>query len=111
MRLHNALRAMVAVVLLSIGLPFAANGQTNLPPIVTRNIPYAANTQVRLSWSTSTIYAHPRQNFDLYLPAGNHQQPPTLILWIHGGAWMLGSKEWINIRYLVGHGYAIASVD
>jgi acetyl esterase/lipase len=98
MRIHNAVRAMVAVVLLPIVSVSAANGQTNSPPIVTRNIPYTANP-------------HPRQNFDLYLPPGNHQQPPTLILWIHGGAWMLGSKEWINVRYLINHGYAIASVD
>ena len=65
---------------------------------VTRNIPYATN-------------ATSQQNFDLILPQKNHGQPFPLVVWIHGGAWMLGSKEWNNVKYLVQHGYAIASID
>lgn len=55
---------------------------------------------------------HPasRQNFDLYLP-GKGDKPFPLIFWIHGGAWMLGFKDWDNVKYLVRHGYAIASID
>jgi len=52
-----------------------------------------------------------RQNFDLILPAQKNSQPFPLVIWIHGGAWMLGIKEWDNVKYLVKHGYAIASVD
>lgn len=52
-----------------------------------------------------------RQNFDLILPAQKKSQPFPLVIWIHGGAWMLGIKEWDNVKYLVKHGYAIASVD
>ena len=52
-----------------------------------------------------------RQNFDLILPAQTSSQPFPLVIWIHGGAWMLGIKEWDNVKYLVKHGYAIASVD
>jgi acetyl esterase/lipase len=65
---------------------------------VTRNIPYVA---------------HPssRQNFDLFLPTTKGDQPFPLVVWIHGGAWMSGSKEWDNVKYLVRRGYAIASVD
>ena len=65
---------------------------------VIRNIPYAAHPT-------------PRQNFDLYLPAIKTGQPFPLIVWIHGGAWMMGIKEWDNVKYLVRHGYAIASID
>jgi acetyl esterase/lipase len=65
---------------------------------VTRNIPYAAQPT-------------PRQNFDLYLPANQTGQPFPLVVWIHGGAWMMGIKEWDNVKYLVRHGYAIASID
>jgi len=65
---------------------------------VIRNIPYAAHPT-------------PRQNFDLYLPANKTGQPFPLIVWIHGGAWMMGIKEWDNVKYLVRHGYAIASID
>jgi acetyl esterase/lipase len=57
--------------------------------------------------------SHPatNQNFNLYLPAHKSAQPFPLVVWIHGGAWMMGSKEWDNVKYLVHDGYAIASVD
>ncbi|MEJ0089895.1 MAG: alpha/beta hydrolase [Limisphaerales bacterium] len=65
---------------------------------IIRNIPYVAN-------------ATPRQNFDLILPAHKGKEPLPLIIWIHGGAWLSGIKEWNNVKYLVRDGYAIASVD
>ena len=65
---------------------------------VKKNIPYVAHPA-------------PRQNFDLYLPKNRGDQPFPLIFWIHGGAWMMGIKEWDNVKYLVRHGYAIASID
>jgi acetyl esterase/lipase len=52
-----------------------------------------------------------RQNFDFYLPAKKSDQPYPLVVWIHGGAWKSGFKDWDNVKYLVGHGYAIASID
>src|SRR5271154_3451392 len=64
---------------------------------VVTNIPYVTNPT-------------PRQNFDLYLPAKG-EKPFPLIFWIHGGAWMMGFKDWDNVKYLVRHGYAIASID
>jgi acetyl esterase/lipase len=51
------------------------------------------------------------RNFNLYLPAHKSAQPFPLVVWIHGGAWMMGSKEWDNVKYLVRDGYAIASID
>ncbi|MGA9779141.1 MAG: alpha/beta fold hydrolase [Limisphaerales bacterium] len=65
---------------------------------VKRNIPYVSHPTTN-------------QNFDLYLPRNHGVGPCPLILWIHGGAWMMGSKEWDNVKYLVRHGYAIASID
>jgi uncharacterized protein (TIGR03067 family) len=65
---------------------------------IMRNIPYAAQP-------TS------QQNFDLILPAQKGNEPFPLVIWIHGGAWMSGIKEWDNVKYLVRHGYAIASID
>ena len=62
---------------------------------------------------TNTPYGNEpaRQNFDLILPAQKSLQPFPLVIWIHGGAWIMGIKEWDNVKYLVKHGYAIASVD
>lgn len=61
-----------------------------------RSIPYGKND--------------PNQNIDLYIPQ-NTTKPMPLILWIHGGAWEGGYKNWIDVAYLTQHGYAIASIE
>ncbi|WP_297338309.1 alpha/beta hydrolase [Algoriphagus sp.] len=35
----------------------------------------------------------PRQSFDVYLPAGRSREQTPLLIYIHGGAWIDGSKE------------------
>jgi acetyl esterase/lipase len=65
--------------------------------VVRRDIPYVAN-------------GHVRQTLDLYMPTAG-RRPVPLVVWVHGGAWKLGSKDWINVKYLLQQGYAIASVD
>ena len=60
------------------------------------NLPYVTN-------------AHERQHLDLYLPATT--KPAPLILWVHGGAWRMGSKEdSVPLEYLA-EGYAVASIN
>ncbi len=68
------------------------------PATAIRNIAYVAN-------------GTPRQTLDLYLPAEKGGQPFPFVVWMHGGAWELSSKEWDNVKYLVRNGYAIASID
>jgi acetyl esterase/lipase len=46
---------------------------------------------------------------DIHLPSETKSQP--LVVWVHGGAWRSGSKNDVPIAALLGHGYAIASVD
>lgn len=77
--------------------------------ILPASSPYGEATVIR----DIPYVAHPasRQNFDLFLPKTKSDQPFPLVVWIHGGAWMSGSKEWDNVKYLVRHGYAIASID
>ncbi len=52
---------------------------------------------------------HPRQVLDLYLPHAAGRLP--LIVWIHGGAFRLGSKEDRVPVEMLQQGYAIASVN
>jgi acetyl esterase/lipase len=53
---------------------------------------------------------HERQKLDVYLPAGDGPFP--LVLWVHGGAWELGSKAGSNPALgLLGHGFAVASTN
>jgi acetyl esterase/lipase len=51
------------------------------------------------------------QRLDLYLPAQPSSKPLPIVVWIHGGAWEGGSKQWCNSIGLVGQGYAAASVE
>lgn len=47
---------------------------------------------------------------DLYLPA-QAKGPLPLVVWIHGGAWSAGSKDGCPAVWLVGRGYAVASIN
>jgi len=67
------------------------------------NIPYASDTS----------HFH---LLDIYLPA-NASQPLPLVIWIHGGAWMLNDK-YADMGYMkntvksfLDSGYALASID
>ncbi len=52
---------------------------------------------------------HERQKLDLYLPKAEDKLP--LIIWVHGGAWLAGSKaDGVPLGYLA-DGYAVASIN
>ena len=56
---------------------------------------------------------HERQKLDLYLPneAGPCGTKWPLLVWIHGGAWLGGSKERPAALLFVARGYAVASIN
>src|SRR5262245_55893196 len=54
---------------------------------------------------------HERQRLDLYVPAKTGA-PLPVIVWVHGGAWLGGSKEGGGPALpFVGKGYAVASIN
>lgn len=57
----------------------------------------------------ATVDGH-RLGLDLYLPETSNNSP-SLVVWVHGGAWRSGSKSSMPIGFLVTAGYAVASVD
>jgi len=63
-----------------------------------RNIPYVEN-------------GHSNQILDLYLPEKPSNKPLPLMIWIHGGAWLAGSKTNPPVLYLVDKGFAVASIQ
>ncbi len=56
---------------------------------------------------------HERQRLDLYLQIPPEFQPPLrpLIVWVHGGAWLGGSKVSCPALRFVNQGYAVASIN
>lgn len=52
------------------------------------------------------------ERFDLYHPAGS-TAPRRMIVWVHGGAWIAGSKDGVAnyLKVLAGHGYATVAVE
>ena len=54
----------------------------------------------------------PAETLDLFSPAGTHEPLPTVI-WIHGGAWISGTKEDVNpyARIIASHGYTTVSLN
>ena len=52
---------------------------------------------------------HQNQLLDLYLPAAGEDLP--LIIYLHGGAWLTGSKNQLPAIGYVEKGYAVASVE
>jgi len=53
---------------------------------------------------------HPRNKLDLYVPE-KADGPLPVIVWVHGGAWLGGSKDNPPALPLVRHGYAVASIN
>lgn len=53
---------------------------------------------------------HERQKLDLYLPEKSTGALP-LVVWIHGGGWQGGSKEYVPAMYLTTKDYAVASIN
>lgn len=92
---------LVAAALLATAPPMsAAAGQTPPPPgfRAIRNIQYVAG-------------GDQAQVLDLYVPEAPPEKPLPLIVTVHGGGWSAGSKDGLLCYWLVGHGYAAASLE
>lgn len=76
--------------------PPAAQPDPSQGAIVYRDLPYVTN-------------GHQRQKADLYLPGTGRNWP--LIVWVHGGAFRMGSKEDKVPRAYLAEGYAVASIN
>jgi acetyl esterase/lipase len=53
----------------------------------------------------------PSRSLDLYVPEARPEKPLPLVVWIHGGAWLGGSKDRPNGIALLREGFALASIN
>jgi acetyl esterase/lipase len=100
-----------SVILISTGLiPAKAQLNENSQRRANRpNVPEGTRILRDLAYIPD---GHERQKLDLYLPeqkVGN--RPLPLIVWVHGGAWLAGSKENCPAVRFLRHGYAAASIN
>ncbi|WP_246859188.1 alpha/beta hydrolase [Spirosoma sp. KCTC 42546] len=101
-----ALSCLLMVMTATASLAQITNPVKSIFPADTRfvaNVPYAGDTLKR-------------HLLDIYLPAKSGANPP-LVVWVHGGAWMLNDKyadmSYMKntVRSILEKGYAFASID
>ncbi|XAL98496.1 alpha/beta hydrolase [Phycisphaeraceae bacterium D3-23] len=94
---------LAALLALACSLPSLAQGRQNRPQ-TDRHIVYA------------TLDDGAEMKLDLYRPpvsddAAEDAEPPKLVVWVHGGAWMMGNRWPCPMAFLTDHGFAVASVS
>ncbi len=73
--------------------------------------PYSSRAPVTVI--PNIVYSTPNgspQRLDLYLPAGA-EGPVPVVVWVHGGGWVAGSKDRTHASRLAERGYAVASIN
>lgn len=96
------IRIFASLLVLISAAAFGQPGPRNAPKLplgtkVLRDVAYVTN-------------GHERHKLDLFIPAGATNALP-LIIWVHGGAWMGGSKDQCPALPYLQKGYAVASIN
>jgi acetyl esterase/lipase len=86
------------------GLALAAQGRRARPEVP---LPPGTKAHRDLEYVPN---GHERQKLDLYVPE-KASAPVPVIVWIHGGAWLGGSKDRPPALPLIARGYAVASIN
>ncbi|MBY0356373.1 MAG: alpha/beta hydrolase [Candidatus Obscuribacterales bacterium] len=95
MKIRNLALSLLCLLILAPGKLSAKNAE---PVKIYRDLQYTAGE------------VNPFQCLDLYLPA-QAASPPPLVIWIHGGAWLMGDKNHPPADLLLKHGFAVASIN
>lgn len=72
-----------------------------------RHVPPGVSERLNLPYGDG-----PDERFDIFRPQGNGDALPVIV-WVHGGGWVAGSKEGVGnyARILASHGYAVIALD
>jgi len=92
---------------------FITHIQAQIAPQVKDIFPESTVVYGNVPYANDTLKRH---QLDVYLPAGTDKHLP-LVVWIHGGAWMLNDK-YADMNYMkqtvrrfIDSGYALASIN
>ncbi len=88
-------RLLVSALLIAAALPALAAEREAMR--VDRNITFA------------TLEDDREMQLDLYRPAEATDAP--LVVWVHGGGWMMGNRWPCPVAFLADHGYTVASIS
>jgi acetyl esterase/lipase len=88
-------RLLVSALLIAAALPTLAAEREAMR--IDRNITFA------------TLEDGREMMLDLYRPAEDTDGP--LVVWVHGGGWMMGNRWPCPVAFLADHGYAVASIS
>lgn len=91
---------------LAIRYIFAKGDQAAMGALAS-HVPDGISERLNLSYGEG-----PDEIFDVFYPENTTQPLPTIV-WVHGGAWIGGSKEGVDnyLRILASHGYATVGID
>lgn len=78
------------------------------PMIATAQLPAGVTVKKDIAYVEN---GHARQKLDLYLPANPNKKALPIVVYIHGGAWLEGSKEQCPALGLLGQGFAVVSIN
>jgi acetyl esterase/lipase len=97
MKLKAIFVSIILTLIVIAGVGFG-QGRRGLPEgvVVHRDVAYVSG-------------GHERQKLDLYLPKAEKKLP--LIIYVHGGAWLAGSKEFNAPLGYLAEDYAVASIN
>lgn len=100
-------RTPILAVLLLSGLTFDAN-QAHAQSEAEKRGPLPPDTasHLDLDYVGDGLV---RQKLDLFVPKSD--KPVPLVVWVHGGAWITGSKENSSAMMLLDKGFAVANIN
>lgn len=100
---HKAMEGFLAVAISALTL------------LSSCSVEASEKTSATPRYSMKTVSYVPKSHdeahlMDIYIPA-KATKPMPVILWIHGGAWMIGSKEDTPALFFMKSGFAVASMN
>jgi acetyl esterase/lipase len=104
----NTMISLAAVLILAGSIPALARANETPQRAGEQNVPEGTRSLRDIAYVHD---GHERQKLDLYLPKQKQDAPLPLIIWVHGGAWLSGSKENCPSARFLRHGYVAASIN